>query len=119
MSSSPASPLPSGSAAGLLGAAIVGHLAHRPQRACFVAELKGAVGAPHEDLEAALTQLVQTGVAVVQPHFCADPHFIEDDLRVTALVPPGSDDGEALAMAACERLWQRWTADFLASHRCT
>lgn len=108
-----------GSALGPEKAAIVDYVAGRPLRACFVDELRAAVGVTDDQIEMALRGLVESGAAVVQPHFCADPHFIDDDLRVVALVPPDVDDGERRAVTAGERLWQRWTADFLASHRCT
>lgn len=88
-------------------------------RAFFVAEIRSARDMRVEELDEALARLEAEDRVVVQHNFCADPHFADDDLRTVAAMDPRGADPRAAALAACERLWQRWTADFLASHRCT
>lgn len=87
--------------------------------ACFVSDVRSSLDMTDEEFEGALASLVTAGRVVVQHNFCADPHFMDDDLRAVALVDAGCADPRGTAAAACERLWQRWMASFLASHRCT
>lgn len=98
--------------------AILGQLRER-DGASFVADTRAALGMSGEDFEEALARLVASGRVVVQHNFCADPHFVDDDLRAVALVDSEKDDSRSGAAAACDRLWQRWMANFLSSHRCT
>lgn len=85
----------------------------------FVADARSALAVSEQELETALGRLEAEGRVVVQHNFCADPHFADDDLRIVALVSTDGDDPRAAAAHACERRWQRWMAEFLASHRCT
>lgn len=87
--------------------------------AFFVAEVRSMLDMSAEDLDYALARLEAEERVVVQHNFCADPHFANEDLRAVAVVDTNGADSRSRAAAACERLWQRWTADFLASHRCT
>ncbi len=98
--------------------AIAGRLGER-EGAWFVADLRATLDMNDEEFELALARLLAEGRIVVQHNFCADPHFIDDDLRVLALVDRDKSDPRASAAASCEHLWQRWMANFLASHRCT
>ncbi len=86
---------------------------------CFVSEIRAALLASAERLEVELTHLDAAGRVVVRHHFCADPHFENDDLRTIALVEAGNEEPFASAEASCERLWQEWMTNFLASHRCS
>jgi hypothetical protein len=100
---------------------IVEFLEGRRERACFVAELRrtAASRAGEGEFEAALQHLVADGTLVMQRNFCSDPHFAGEDLRVVALVDTdGREGAAAAALQSCERVWARWMAGFLASHRC-
>lgn len=96
-------------------------LAARPRRACFLSELRRAVGTdmPEGELEDAVARLTSASRLVVQHNFCADPHFADEDLRVVALTATGSPEDVEAALRSCERIWSRWMTSFLASHRCT
>lgn len=99
-------------------AAIVEDMARRGG-ACFVSELSSSLSTGKEAVERALGRLVTDGRVVMRHNFCADPHFVNEDLRAVALVDLTADDPQSAGDAACDRLWQRWMSDFLASHRCT
>lgn len=98
--------------------AIVESIARRGG-ACFVSELSSPLPKSRGAFERALGRLVTDSRVVMRHNFCADPHFVNEDLRAVALVDPTADDPRSAADAACERLWQRWMSNFLASHRCT
>ena len=87
--------------------------------ACFVWDVYASGLTEGDELELALAHLADDGRIVLQHNFCADPHFAADDLRAIAVTTGTSDDERSSALAACDRLWQRWMANFLASHRCT
>lgn len=121
---SSAGPAPARLGRGDLAASVVEVLAGRAAGACFVAELRTALAgeyAREEALEDALNALVVDGAVFLQHNYCPDPHFSGDDLRVVALIDRAQAHrgGEEAAVAAAQRLWQRWLRTFLASHRCT
>jgi hypothetical protein len=86
----------------------------------FVREVHAELGlAEGAEVEPALAALEAEGAVVVRDHPCADPHLAGVDLRIVALVEPGVDgDARIRALEGIERTWQRWLAEYLASHRC-
>jgi hypothetical protein len=102
---------------------IVEILSRQHGRARFVVEieeLQRRAGAPAHDTEQALTALEQAGTILIRPHGCADPHLDGADLRIAALVPHETEDGDPQSSAICkiDETWQRWLGDYLANHRC-
>lgn len=103
-------------------------LARRPGRARFVVEIAASLAespqnmdAEPEEFERALTELERNGSILVRDNACADPHLEGADLRLAALIEASSDcsDSQGAAVIAIEAAWNRWLADYLASHRCT
>lgn len=106
---------------GLTGS-VVRFVAGQPRAACFVAEVRAALVGSNADpqaLEEALGHLVATGELFLQHNFCPDPHFVDEDLRVVALIGRDGPGVEEAAVESAQRLWQQWLADVLAAHRCT
>lgn len=103
--------------------AIVEILSRQRGRARFVVEigeLQRRAGTPVRDTEQALAALEAAGSILIQSHACADPHLDGADLRIAALVPGETEDGDpqSSAIRRIDEAWQRWLGDYLGNHRC-
>lgn len=72
-----------------------------------------------EEMDRVLAELEAEGTVVVRENFCADPHLLDVDLRVIALVETErGDDGHVAALHAIDLAWNKWLGEYLANHRC-
>lgn len=90
------------------------------KKARFITEIAASLRRANiskDDLERAIADLASDGSIFVRDNFCADPHLVEVDLRVVALVEGGAV-GHAAALHEIDLAWNKWLGEFLANHRC-
>ena len=102
--------------------AVVDALRQRSKKARFVTEVTASLrrfNFGKDELERALSDLQAEGVVIVRDNFCADPHLVNVDLRVAALVDKSEGaDAQAAALREIDLAWNQWLGEYLANHRC-
>jgi hypothetical protein len=106
-----------------IGNAVIELLRGQPKKACFITEVRAALGPLQVDadaMERALSELEARGAVIIRAHYCADPHLDGVDLRIIALInQDGADDAQANAIGEIDKAWDRWLAGYLSNHRCS